>query len=568
MFAARAGARGRGRYAGGQWEVSAGGRATDAAVRMVTLHEIMHAELNDCTAWGSLFHAYGALVRYAPDPEAFREVSLRIIEACRRAHEVFATYGGVFLADRAAGRSLLTGRPDYLGHYTDACQLAAGIPDGSQLQWYAVISGIRACMQTWGLPTALHTGLDRFRLADLRARDLPDIRLRMLIEEGLALTLGIADEIAAELTQADRDAALHWLTCPPGDAADDVDEEVQDRAAATAERMCFDRAAAALERRGARVLAYNGHQAYTSETVAAVHQLAPAARSTFSAAAADAAEVNTAMQDFGLETLRVRDRPLPARVLLLSDIPRRHRQRTLRLKDQAGGYTFLVARSAGTLRSQHAITDDLRPLPAADEAPVVAIRTAAESALRLWQVARPRELAALRRQIGGIGIVSSVSMSLLADTGWEGRWLEPLLNCGPVTILMDLDPFVHFEHWAALGLTVRYGSVEATSADESWIAFACICRDPAAPFSYERATFLTVCSDMQADALAMVLQSRWPRMAHEDPDAIRERLDTIRIALSHLVTEETRFTFCCPALKIPMWAVFTTPMKNRAIRAV
>jgi hypothetical protein len=25
---------------------------------------------------------------------------------------------------------------------------------------------------------------------------------------------------------------------------------------------------------------------------------------------------------------------------------------------------------------------------------------------------------------------------------------------------------------------------------------------------------------------------------------------------------------CCPALKIPMWAVFTTPMKNRAIRAV
>jgi hypothetical protein len=26
--------------------------------------------------------------------------------------------------------------------------------------------------------------------------------------------------------------------------------------------------------------------------------------------------------------------------------------------------------------------------------------------------------------------------------------------------------------------------------------------------------------------------------------------------------------WCCPALKIPMWAVFTTPMKNRAIRAV
>ncbi len=52
MFAADAGTVGGGRYADGQWEVSTAGRATDPAVRMVTLHEIMHAELNDSTAWG------------------------------------------------------------------------------------------------------------------------------------------------------------------------------------------------------------------------------------------------------------------------------------------------------------------------------------------------------------------------------------------------------------------------------------------------------------------------------------------------------------------------------------
>ena len=67
MFAGAAEAIGSGRYADGQWEVSTGGKATDAAVRMVTLHEIMHAELNDSTAWGSLFHAYAALARNAPD---------------------------------------------------------------------------------------------------------------------------------------------------------------------------------------------------------------------------------------------------------------------------------------------------------------------------------------------------------------------------------------------------------------------------------------------------------------------------------------------------------------------
>jgi hypothetical protein len=69
-----------------------GGQGDNAAARMITLHEIMHAELNDSTAWGSLFHAYAALARYAPRPGDFREASLDVIGACRRSHEVFATY--------------------------------------------------------------------------------------------------------------------------------------------------------------------------------------------------------------------------------------------------------------------------------------------------------------------------------------------------------------------------------------------------------------------------------------------------------------------------------------------
>jgi hypothetical protein len=133
-------------------------------------------------------------------------------------------------------------------------------------------------------------------------------------------------------------------------------------------------------------------------------------------------------------------------------------------------------------------------------------------------------------------------MSLLAHTGWEGRWLEPLLECGPVTFLMDRNPFDHFEHWASLGLHVRYATVEARAGTDNRIGLACICRNPAEP-SYERATFLMVCSDMQAGALTAILQHRWPQMAHEDLDAIRGRLDTVRIVLTHLISEETYFTF-------------------------
>jgi hypothetical protein len=369
----------------------------------------------------------------------------------------------------------------------------------------------------------------------------------MLIDEHRDLADSIAEDIVATLEPADRDAALRWLTAPPSEAIDE-DEALQDRAATVAERMCFDRSAAALERRGGRVLGYNAHQEYTDETVAAVHRLAPGAQVMFSAAAVDSAKPDTVMQDFGLERLRVRDQPLAARVLPLAKVPRRQRQHAVRMRDPAGPYAFLVARSAGTLRSQHAIADEFSPLPATDDVPVVAIRTPGGTpeapALRLWQVTRPRELLALRRRIGGMGIVSSVSMSLLADTSWEERWMEPLLECGPVTILMDLNPFAHFEHWADQGVQLRYISIEAGSTTESWIGFACICRDPpGVEFGYERATFLTVCSDTQADALTSVLRKRWPHMSHEDPDAVGDRIDLIQVVLTHLITEETYFTF-------------------------
>jgi hypothetical protein len=59
-------------------------------------------------------------------------------------------YGGLpgrsrAIADRAAGQSLLAAHRNYLTYHSDACELAKGMPPGSQLEWYAVISAARAC---------------------------------------------------------------------------------------------------------------------------------------------------------------------------------------------------------------------------------------------------------------------------------------------------------------------------------------------------------------------------------------------------------------------------------------
>ena len=60
---------------------------------------------------------------------------------------------------------------------------------------------------------------------------------------------------------------------------------------------------------------------------------------------------------------------------------------------------------------------------------------------------------------------------------------------------------------------------------------------------YEQAVVLTVCTDLQADALTSVLRERWPRLAHEDQDVARDRLPLLSVILSHLITEETYFSF-------------------------
>ena len=233
------------------------------------------------------------------------------------------------------------------------------------------------------------------------------------------------------------------------------------------------------------------------------------------------------MQDFGLERLRVRDEPLPARVLLLADVPRGKRRQALRLRGTAGDYTFLVARSAGALRAQHAVTDDLRPLPRDDSAPVVAVRTTSGTpqapSLWLYQVRAPHELRALRRQVGGLGVVSSVSMSLLADPEWEGRWLNPLLRSGPVTILMDLNPFTHFAHWAEAGLQVSYCSLEAAAdagAGSASPASAGIRPGCSGMSRRSSSRYARTCRPTRSPLSC----GTWPRLAHEDQDVARDRL--------------------------------------------
>ena len=150
----------------------------------------------------------------APDPGAFREVSLSVIEACRRTHEVFATYTGVFLADRAPGIRCSPGGLSTL----PTTLTRASSPRGSRVppSWSGTWSSARsgpACNRA-GCPKHCAPAWTGSALPTYGRVTCRTSGWTCSSRTGEELARGLSDDIAAQLAAADRDAALHWLTCP------------------------------------------------------------------------------------------------------------------------------------------------------------------------------------------------------------------------------------------------------------------------------------------------------------------------------------------------------------------
>lgn len=515
-----------GRYVAPGWQVSAVQSAQEPVARMVTLHESMHAALNESTAWGGLFMAFAELVRHNP---IYRDMCMAWVDACRKTHEMFATYTGVFLADAAAGTGLLSAYPDYLGHHATAIATARGLPDGSLVQWYAVLNVARVCMQGDVLDTALRIGLPELRMRDMRSANQPDHRLRLLLE---AATAGLWDDLVsrigvrcADLPGWDRAARV--LVATPHVVTEDEYDDAVSAVLATASQMCTEIAADALVARGIAALEYDGHRAWNDQLVGHIHDIVPDSPIT---AVGEGTLSEQMSRTFAGERLVLRDRPLTATIQPFTSVPRRERRS--RVTDWSA--PFVVARMAGALREQYG--PDLLP-DVADTTPVVAAERSARpnepEQVRLWSLKRPRELRPLRE------LVANISMHVLAEPGWEDRWLPALRRAGRVTLLLDAEPFIHFDHWLSLGLSVRFASVRLGGSDQEWAGFVCECDDP----SLARVPFVTVCSHVTRDFLINFLRTKPAGFAQEDTSIVTDRPHLFQVVFAHLLDEQTFFTF-------------------------
>jgi hypothetical protein len=113
---------GRGSYNSfDRWSVALRSSSGSVGSRLVTVHEAVHATLNDVTAYGVLLAVHVAMGRSAghlADRDQ-RFMLGKLVDACRDTHEAFATFESLWIVAAADSR-WLEGYPRYRGWFKDA----------------------------------------------------------------------------------------------------------------------------------------------------------------------------------------------------------------------------------------------------------------------------------------------------------------------------------------------------------------------------------------------------------------------------------------------------------------
>ena len=159
-----------------RWSTSLRSDAGSDGARLVTVHEALHAALNDTTAFGALVAACAVLGQVAGGE--YEAALKRLVGQCRGVHEAFATFESLWLVV-AGDMSYLSGYPRYQRWYKDASDLVP-IPDHVRRKEMMLEAAARACMQApvlTGLGGAAPLSADAWRRP---ASERPDERFALL----------------------------------------------------------------------------------------------------------------------------------------------------------------------------------------------------------------------------------------------------------------------------------------------------------------------------------------------------------------------------------------------------
>ncbi|MFF0123773.1 hypothetical protein ACFYP7_31330 [Micromonospora arida] len=193
-----------------------------APMRLVSMHEALHAALNATTPFGAILTAYHLL---AQDIDLYRPVMPKLIAMCDAVHEEYATYLSVQIT--GIDISAVPEAFRYRDIYRRADLL---VPNGLPAKTAMVEAGLRACMSPMALSRLAEHILSPDTPDLFRDEDQPNTRLLMLETAGEAFWEYAWSQTAD--TVHEHPGWHEWQTAtaggdrPRGEAAEAVENQI------------------------------------------------------------------------------------------------------------------------------------------------------------------------------------------------------------------------------------------------------------------------------------------------------------------------------------------------------
>lgn len=332
------------------WWLHLTGDDPDSA-QFASAHESHHKQLQDSTSYGCLTRVLAELGQEAP-LSRFDAVAAQLTVASEHVQEAFASW----LPAAALGWSrdrLLDAYPAY-ERYFDAMAGIVGGLSSPYLRFHAAHAVGRACMQTTAIDEALGVGLDKFTLADLRHRDLPNARFATLRRDQPDWT-----EVSNDLAlKAVSDGTLRLLIEAPDLRADLFAPALADVWQLVNETL-YDLVARQLQRTGLLTIDHDGHLDRTPCLLAEARRLASRPLDLESGGPRRASEApSVVLRNIEAEGFSVAP-PLSARVLPTGTDPKSL------LADLADPHLFVTVRPTAALFANYVLAAGETPASAA-----------------------------------------------------------------------------------------------------------------------------------------------------------------------------------------------------------
>ncbi len=395
------------------------------STQFASAHESHHKQLQDSTSFGAvarICHELGA----ATGDGRYAALAQSLTAASRFVQEAFASW----LPAAALGWSrdqLVAGYPVYAQFY-DALDSLVSPVTGSYLRFHAAHAVSRACMQTTAIDVVLDVGLERFTLAHLRDRDLPDARFTRLRRH----PPDWRPAVAALAAEAEENDPLRTLLGAETLTADLFDPGLHDTWQRVNQLM-YDRVAEALNEWGSVTLDLDGHLRRTPALVAAAKEVRAELGIEPGHARRPEEAVGVVLGNIESETFTVAP-PLVARILPADTPPE------AMIADRVRPHLFVTVRRTAALFANYIVRDG--------EIPGKPVAAFARRSVALDDGRREVELLPVAPEAApsflalDTPLVTVLPMSLLADPVWAGWTSGAALRRAVLLVDVPLSPYL------------------------------------------------------------------------------------------------------------------------------